>query len=85
MMRITDVIFVGSLVALVATTAPALAKNTQTSKSDEQQATTASPCRAYQQAADGSWTELPCQGQGTAASVQTRQKSVSSGAAEPER
>jgi hypothetical protein len=87
MMRITNVIFVGSLAALVATAAPALAKNSQIPKPDEPQATPVSPCRAYQQAADGSWTELPCQGQGAAqgASVQTRQKSVSSGTDEPER
>lgn len=89
MMRIADVIFVGSLATLVATTAPALAKSSHIPKPDEQQTSSVSPCRAYQQAADGSWTELPCQGQGQStaqgASVQTRQKSVSSGAAEPER
>jgi len=62
-MRITDVIFVGSLAALVATTAPALAKNSQTQKPEEQ--ATSSPCRAYQQAADGTWTELPCQAPGS--------------------
>jgi hypothetical protein len=86
-MRITDVIFVGSLAALVATAAPALAKSSQIPKPDEQQATSSSPCRAYQQAADGSWTELPCQGQGAgqSASVPSRQKSVSSGAEDPER
>ncbi|MGY3452921.1 hypothetical protein [Bradyrhizobium sp. USDA 4353] len=74
-MRITPVIFVGSLAALVATAAPALAKNSQTPRSDEQ-ATASSPCRAYQQAADGSWKELPCQGQGQAAAAPRRQQSV---------
>jgi len=64
-MRITDVIFVGSLAALVATTAPALAKNSQSPKPDQQ--ATSSSCRAYQQAADGSWTQLPCQAPGAAA------------------
>ncbi|WP_315703600.1 MULTISPECIES: hypothetical protein [unclassified Bradyrhizobium] len=80
-MRITDVIFAGSLAALVAA-APALAKNSPTPKTDDQQAMS-SPCRAYQQAPDGTWTELPCQEPG--ASAPARQKSVSSGAAEPSR
>ncbi|MGJ5179102.1 hypothetical protein ACQR16_12570 [Bradyrhizobium oligotrophicum] len=74
-MRITPVIFVGSLAAIVVTAAPAPAKNSQTSKTDEQ-TTASSPCRAYQQAPDGTWTELPCQGQGQAASAPRRQQSV---------
>jgi hypothetical protein len=73
-MRITDMIFVGSLAALVATTAPALAKNPlanpQAPKPEEQARASASPCRAYQQAADGSWTELPCQAPGSPARPQ---------------
>lgn len=81
-MRITHTIFVGSLAALVATTAPALAKNSQTPKAEDQPETS-SPCRAYQQAPDGTWKELPCLGQ--SASAPARQKSVSSGAAEPSR
>ncbi|MGJ4928360.1 hypothetical protein ACQR1I_15475 [Bradyrhizobium sp. HKCCYLS2038] len=75
-MRITPVIFVGSLAALVAATAaPALAKNSQVPKPDDQ-TTASSPCRAYQQAADGTWKELPCLGQGQAASAPRRQQSV---------
>lgn len=57
-MRITPVIFVGSLAALVATAAPALAKNSQIPKPDDQ-APSSVPCRAYQQAPDGTWNELP--------------------------
>jgi hypothetical protein len=76
-MRITPVIFVGSLAAIVATAAPALAKNSQTpgqtARADEQSASTA-PCRAYQQDPDGTWKELPCQGQTAAAP--RRQQSV---------
>jgi len=68
-MQITDMIFVGSLAALVATTAPALAKNPQinpqTQRAEQQATSSSSPCRAYQQAADGSWTELPCQAPGS--------------------
>ena len=74
-MRITPVIFVGSLAALVATAAPALAKNSQIPKPDDQ-APSSVPCRAYQQATDGTWNELPCQGQGQAASAPRRQQSV---------
>ncbi|CAL77206.1 hypothetical protein; putative signal peptide [Bradyrhizobium sp. ORS 278] len=74
-MRITRVIFVGSLAALIATAAPALAKNSQTSKPDEQ-AASSSPCRAYQQDPDGTWKELPCLGQGAAAATPRRQQSV---------
>jgi uncharacterized low-complexity protein len=69
-MRITNLIFTGSIVALTALAAPALAKNADTQKSDEKQ-TSSSSCHAYQQAADGSWTEVPCAENG--ASAQTTQ------------
>ena len=60
-MQINRTIFVGSLAALVATMAPALANNSQTSKPDEQaNASSSSSCHAYQQAPDGTWIELPC-------------------------
>ncbi|GLH75149.1 hypothetical protein SSBR45G_00570 [Bradyrhizobium sp. SSBR45G] len=78
-MRITPVIFVGSLAAIAATAAPALAKNSQTTRTDgqtEEQPSSSSPCRAYQQAADGTWKELPCQGQGQTAAATRRQQSV---------
>jgi hypothetical protein len=81
-MRITDVIFVSSLAALVATTAPALAKNSQTQKTTDEQASSAS-CHAYQQAPDGTWTALPCREHGGA--TQTEHKPVASGNDEPER
>jgi hypothetical protein len=74
-MRIIQMIFVGSLAALVASAAPALAKNSQTPKPDDQ-TTASSPCRAYQQAPDGTWMERPCQGQGRAASASPQQRSV---------
>ena len=77
-MQITPMILAGSLAAIVATAGPAFAKNTQTpqtSRMDEQTASPA-PCRAYQQAPDGSWTELPCQAQGQTASAPRRQQSV---------
>jgi hypothetical protein len=57
-MRVARVIFVGSAAALLMA-APALAKNAQTQKTDDQ--STSSSCHAYQQAPDGSWEKLPCQ------------------------
>jgi hypothetical protein len=68
-MRIKHMIFVGSLAALVATMAPALAKNSQTAKPDEQASSSSSSCHAYQQAPDGTWTALPCQAHGTSTSA----------------
>jgi len=81
-MRIADVIFVGSLAALVATTAPALARNSQTQKTTDEQ-TNSSSCHAYQQAPDGSWTALPCSEHG--AGTQTEHKPVAAGSDEPQR
>jgi hypothetical protein len=57
-MRIAKVIFAGFAAALLMT-APALAKKAQTQKTDDQ--STPSSCHAYQQAADGTWEQLPCQ------------------------
>jgi len=81
-MRITHMIFVGSLAALVAATAPALAKNSQNQKTTEEQTSSAS-CHAYQQAPDGSWTALPCSEHGAA--TQTEHKPVAAGSEEPQR
>ncbi len=61
-MRIAPLIFSG-FTALAVLTAPALAKNSQPQKIDDQPASRS--CQAYQQAADGSWTPLPCQELGT--------------------
>jgi hypothetical protein len=58
-MRIKHATLAVSFAALAAMTAPALAKKAGAPKSDDK--STSSSCHAYQQAADGSWTELPCQ------------------------
>jgi hypothetical protein len=73
-MRIKCAIFVGSIAALAATTAPALAKNSTAQKTDDK--STSSSCHAYQQAADGSWTELSCQELGSGSGGQTQHKSA---------
>jgi hypothetical protein len=84
-MRIAHLIFTGSIAALAVLTAPALAKNSNTQKVDDTSASSspASPtCRAYQQAADGSWTSLPCQENGSAPQPQTQHKSATRGPAD---
>jgi hypothetical protein len=77
-MRIARSIFAGSMAALALLTAPALAKNSNAQKADDKPAS--SSCHAYQQAADGSWTELPCQELGS--SGQTQHKPPQRGANE---
>jgi hypothetical protein len=74
-MRITSVIFAGSVVALAVLATPALAKNFDSKTSDVQQSDAApasAPCYSYQPKPDGSWTQLPCQEVGAAKPVQRR-------------
>jgi hypothetical protein len=81
-MRITQLIFVGSIAVLAALTAPALAKNSSPNshananaqKVDEQPA--ADGCHAYQKGADGSWVQLSCQEVGPTAQAPGRGKSA---------
>jgi hypothetical protein len=68
-MRIASLIF-GGFTALAVLTAPALAKNSQPQKSDDQAASR--PCQAYQQAPDGSWVPLPCQEFGAGGQAQRK-------------
>jgi hypothetical protein len=85
-MRIAQLIFTGSIAALAALTAPALAKSSHTQKVDDASASSTSStsptCRAYQQAADGTWTSLPCQENGSAPQPQTQHKSATRGPAD---
>jgi hypothetical protein len=70
-MRLGQAIFFGAAAALLTLAAPTLARdssaNSQTTKATE--APASSDCHAYQQAADGSWTQLPCQEMGSKASA----------------
>ena len=59
-MRLGQATFVATIAALLAAAVPGLAKNAETPKASEQPASSSS-CRSYQQAADKSWVELPCQ------------------------
>ena len=75
-MRIASTIFVGSIAALAILTAPALAKDARAQKADDQSTSSTSssspPCHAYQQAPDGSWTQLPCEEVGSGGQTQHR-------------
>ncbi len=79
-MRIKRAIFVGSVAALAVTTAPVLAKNSTLQKTDDK--STTSSCHAYQQAADGSWMELPCQELGSGSGAPAQHKSATRGTIE---
>ncbi len=82
-MRIATSIFVGSMAALALLTAPALAKNSNVQKTDDSPSSAA--CHAYQQAADGSWTQLPCQEMGSPSGGQPQHKSATRSAPEESR
>ena len=81
-MRITRLIFLGSIAVLAAMTAPVLAKNSSLNshananaqKADDQPA--AQGCHAYQKTPDGSWVKLPCQELGRTAPAATHGKSA---------
>ncbi|HVQ71023.1 MAG TPA: hypothetical protein VMT08_26315 [Bradyrhizobium sp.] len=70
-MRLGQALFFGSAAALLTLAAPTLARNSSanshTAKTTEAPASTS--CQAYQQAADGSWTQRPCQETGSKASA----------------
>jgi hypothetical protein len=79
-MQIATMFFVGSAAALVAA-APALAKNSESHRTDDK--LEFSSCHAYQQAPDGSWTQLPCQESGNGQTQhRTAPKNVESGGEE---
>jgi hypothetical protein len=67
-MRFGHALFIASTAGLLTLAAPTLARNSDTQKTGEQPA--ASACHAYQMAADGSWTELPCQETGSTGQTQ---------------
>jgi hypothetical protein len=74
-MRVTGVIFAGSVAALAALAIPALAKNFDSKTSDVQQgdaAPASAPCYSYEPKPDGSWTQLPCQEVGAAKPAQRK-------------
>jgi hypothetical protein len=89
-MRIAHLIFTGSIAALAVLTAPALAKNSNTQKTDDASTSAATPsassaCHAYQQAPDGSWNPVTCQEVGASSQAQTQHRSASQGSNEDAR
>jgi hypothetical protein len=62
-MRLGQAIFFGAAAALLTLAAPTLARNSNAAKPAESPASAS--CQAYQQAADGTWTPLPCQETGS--------------------
>ncbi|MES5481995.1 hypothetical protein QMZ05_04495 [Bradyrhizobium sp. INPA03-11B] len=72
-MRIAKLVFAGSLAAIAALATPALAKSAERQKAEEKStATTSAGCQAYQQAADGTWNQLPCGEAGSGGATQHR-------------
>lgn len=82
-MRIAKLIFIGSVAALAVLMTPALAKHSEPQKTDDK--STSPPCHSYQPAADGTWTELPCQEVGAPKQQQAQHKSPTRSPAEDPR
>lgn len=82
-MRITHLIFTVALAASAVLAAPALARNADAQKGEDKAAS--SSCSAYQQAADGSWEQLPCKETGERAQPQTQHRSPAQGTDHEER
>ncbi|MGY0574230.1 hypothetical protein ACTGJ9_026775 [Bradyrhizobium sp. RDM12] len=83
-MRIAQLFFAGALAISPILTAPAIAKNSDAQKGEDK--ATSSSCSAYQQAADGSWEQLPCkEAGGERAQPQTQHKPMTQGADQGER
>jgi len=80
-MRIAKLVFAGSLAAIAAMATPALAKSAERQKAEEKStAATSAGCQAYQQAADGTWNQLPCGEPGA-----TQHRAATKGADDEER
>ena len=59
-MRFGHAMFLGLMAALLTLAAPTLARNSN-HEQKASEAPASSSCNAYQQAADGTWKQLPCQ------------------------
>ncbi len=73
-MRLGQAIFFGSAAALLTLAAPTLARNSGTAlpPAKANEAVASSPCQAYQQTPDGTWTQLSCQAIGSRTHPQSR-------------
>ena len=79
-MRIAYAVFAGAVVVLAAT--PVLARHSDAKSEDKSASST---CSAYQQAADGSWTQLPCKETGERNQPQTQHRPPAQGTDQEER
>ena len=82
-MRLGPAILLGATATLLTLAAPTLARNSETHPNAKASEPPAASCHAYQQAADGSWAQLPCQEMGSKAQPQPR--SAAKGATEETR
>lgn len=73
-MRLGHAMFLGSIAALLTLAAPTLARNSN-HEQKASEAPTSSACNAYQRAADGTWTQLPCQEVGSRPAAQPKSAS----------
>jgi hypothetical protein len=73
-MRLGQAIFFGSAAALLTLAAPTLARNSSTNSHTAKTSEAPAPasCHAYQQEADGTWTQLPCHAMGSKPPAQPR-------------
>jgi hypothetical protein len=73
-MRIRHAIFFGSVAALAVLAAPSFARNSEAQRTSEQPTSppSSSSCQSYQQAADGSWKQLPCKELGSGGGSQSK-------------
>jgi hypothetical protein len=80
-MRLGQAIFFGSAAALLTLAAPTLARNSSPNSPPAKatEAPASASCHAYQQAADGSWTQRPCQEMGSKTPTQPRSAARSAG------
>ena len=70
-MRLGQAIFFGAAAALLTLAAPTLARNSNSHTAKATEAPAAGSCHAYQQAADGSWMQQPCQEMGSKTPTQS--------------
>ncbi len=73
-MRLGHAMFLGLMAALLTLAAPTLARNSNHEQKTSEAPVTSS-CNAYQQAADGTWKQLPCQETGSRPVVQPKSAS----------
>jgi hypothetical protein len=59
-MRITMAVLTGAFLTLAVGTGSSLAKTSEAPKADAE-LSSATPCSSYEQSADGSWKQIPCE------------------------